>query len=166
MREEIRTERLVLTPLQVSDAADMVEVLADPALYEFTGGEPPSLQDLTSRYRAQVAGPSDGEELWYNWILRPVVGPVAVGFVQASLIGKEADLAWVVGTPWQGQGFATEAAAAMKVRLAETGTQHFEAHVHPGHTASHRVASAIGLSRTGEIDDDSEEIWAAQPTSR
>jgi hypothetical protein len=42
----IRTERLVLCPLRVSDADEMATVLADDSLYEFTGGEPPSVSQL------------------------------------------------------------------------------------------------------------------------
>jgi len=34
----ILTDRLSLEPLKVSDAQEMVEVLADVRLYEFTGG--------------------------------------------------------------------------------------------------------------------------------
>ena len=36
------TARFALEPLVVAHAREMVAVLADPALYRFTGGEPPS----------------------------------------------------------------------------------------------------------------------------
>ena len=52
------TARLVLEPLRVDHAAEMVAVLASPALYAVTGGEPPSLAELTVRYARQTAGPS------------------------------------------------------------------------------------------------------------
>lgn len=42
----IETDRLVLTPLREDDADEMVKVLASPDLYVFTGGEPPTLDDL------------------------------------------------------------------------------------------------------------------------
>ena len=44
-----RAARLTLEPLRVDHAPAMVEVLADPALYEFTGGRPPTLDELTAR---------------------------------------------------------------------------------------------------------------------
>ncbi len=56
---DLRTERLVLDPLRVADADEMVAVLADPALYTFTGGEPPDLEALRRTYGQLVAGPSD-----------------------------------------------------------------------------------------------------------
>src|SRR5690606_34763435 len=55
----LRTARLSLDPLRADDADAMVPVLGDAALYEYTGGEAPSLEQLQRRYAAQVAGPGD-----------------------------------------------------------------------------------------------------------
>lgn len=158
---ELRTDRLVLTPLEVEDAAEMVTVLADPALYEFTGGSPPSLDKLEHRYRAQVIGPPRSEEVWHNWILRLLGPKTAIGFVQATVVGGSAELAWVVGLAWQGRGYAIEGAMAMRDWLAAMGTTRFTAHIHPDHHASGKVAIAIGLHRTTEVDKDGEVIWIA-----
>ena len=38
------TVRLRVEPLRVEDADDMVEVLSDARLYEFTGGSPPDVE--------------------------------------------------------------------------------------------------------------------------
>ena len=48
--EPVTTERLRLEPLSVDHAAPMVAVLADPSLYEFTGGSAPGLTELPDRY--------------------------------------------------------------------------------------------------------------------
>ena len=45
-----------LTPLTVDHAVAMVDVLSDPSLYEFTGGTPPTLEELTDRYARQASG--------------------------------------------------------------------------------------------------------------
>lgn len=160
---EIRTERLLLTPLEVGDAAEMVTVLDDPALYEFTGGEPPSLEELSTRYRSQVAGSGREDEVWYNWIVRLGESGTAVGFVQTTIEGGDADMAWVIGVACQGRGYAAEAAAAMRSWIAAEGLVSFRAHIHPAHVASQKVATAIGLEPTGELDDEGEEIWGAGP---
>ncbi len=138
---ELRTSRLLLTPLEVEDAAEMVTVLADPELYGFTGDSPPSLETLKHRYRAQVIGSPRKDETWHNWILRLGGPETAIGFVQATVIGDSAELAWVVGLAWQGQGYATEGAQAMRDWLAAVGTTQFTAHIHPDHLASGRVAT-------------------------
>jgi RimJ/RimL family protein N-acetyltransferase len=92
----------------------MVLVLSDVALYEYTGGAPPTLEQLRTRYATQVGGRSpDRTQGWLNWIVRGRGHPNAVGTVQATLVreGKDisAEVAWVVGVPHQGRGYQTEA---------------------------------------------------------
>lgn len=40
------TTSIALRPLSVTDAPEMAAVLADPELYRYTGGEPPSVAGL------------------------------------------------------------------------------------------------------------------------
>lgn len=157
----IQTERLVLCPLRETDADEMAAVLADHSLYEFTGGTPPTVSELANRYRQQIAGSGTPGEHWYNWIIRQGGDNRAVGFVQATVVGSLADLAWVIGVRDQGLGFATEAATAVRDRLGDNAVRRIEAHIHPRHEASQAVAQRLGMGRTGECDEDDEEIWAA-----
>ena len=156
----IETQRLRLVPLATSDAMRMVQVLADPALHTFTGGEPASFDELVARYEAQVRGPDRAGETWHNWIVHLTASDEVVGYVQATVIDEHADVAWVVGTPWQHMGIAREAAVAMCRWLHLQGSTLITAHIHPGHDASASVAIACGLAMTDQIDDDGERIWA------
>ena len=156
--EPTRSGRLTLAPLAVADAVEMVEVLCDPDLHTFTGGEPPTLDELEKRYRRQSAGSAEKIETWHNWIVRLDGG--AIGYVQATVRGDVADLAWVVGRPWQGRGYGTEASKAMRDWLSDRGITRFSAHIHPHHAASNAIAAKLGLHRTGQLDDDGEMIWA------
>ncbi len=164
--EPIQTERLLLSPLRVGDAEGMVLVLAHDSLYEFIGGEAPTLDTLTERYRSQTSGSGVPDEVWLNWIVRPVGDQRPVGFVQATVYPSTADIAWLVGVQDQGRGIATESARAVSVWLAASGVQRVEAHVHPSHAASQAVASHIGLVPTSTLDSDGEEIWAADFAER
>ena len=150
---------IVLESLRVEHADEMWSVLADQALYEFTGGEPPSRDALDERYRAQVAGSGRPEERWHNWIVRRTDSDEAIGFVQATAVDGVADIAWLVGVRHQGQGLAVQAVRAMVDELESSDVRRFTAHVHGDHQRSQRVASAVGLERTGAVDDDGEEIW-------
>ncbi len=159
--EVLDTLRLRLVPLRVEDADDMAGVLAEAALYEFTGGSPPTRDELRARYRRQIARRSpDGAEAWHNWIVRTRDPDEAVGFVQATITGGgcTADIAWVIGVPWQGRGLATEAARAMVAWIEARGTATITAHVHPGHRASERVAERAGLAAT-DVVRDGERLW-------
>jgi len=156
----ITTARLRLDPLRVEDADEMAAVLASPSLYRHTGGEPPTVEALRERYASQVRGPGHDDEAWRNWVVREGDdGPAAV-FVQATVTaaGAVADVAWVIGEPWQGGGYASEAARAMIDWLAAQGVRTVTAHVHPENEASARVADRVGLKPTLAMED-GELVW-------
>ena len=160
--EPIRTDRLELTPLTVDDADEMAVVLASPELYTFTGGTPPTADQLRTRYGRQLAGPADPDEQWHNWIVR--AGGVPIGYVQATVTPQEAEIAWVTGIHAQGNGYATEAAEAMKHWLQGNGVQRIVAHIHPDHHASNGVARRLGLQPTGDFVD-GERRWVLMKPS-
>jgi RimJ/RimL family protein N-acetyltransferase len=159
--DQIRSARLSLVPLAVADADEMVGVLSGTALYTFTGGSPPGLDELRARYaRLATGGSPDGREEWRNWILRREPGRAAVGYVQATIVdeGTRAEIAWVVGLNWQRQGFAAEAVRALVAWLDARGVTVIQAHIHPDHAASAGVARRAGLVPTGQSDD-GEQLW-------
>ncbi len=159
--DSIRVGHLLLTPLSVNDADEMVHVLGSQELYRFTGGAPPTLAELRARYARQVAGHSpDGRQEWRNWIIRCQPDGRAAGYVQATIDdgGSRAEIAWVVGTAWQGRGFASAAARALVGWLDARGLARIQAHVHPAHEASAAVARSAGLRPTGVLED-GELVW-------
>jgi RimJ/RimL family protein N-acetyltransferase len=160
----IATPRLLLAPLSPDDAEPMVDVLSDPGLYAFIGGEPATLEELQARYRQLVAGPPRANELWLNWIIRQRVDDQPIGTVQATLVDDghrwRAEIAWVIGVAWQRHGFATEAARALVEWLWQQGVAEILANIHPDHRASELVASRAGLRPTTE-EVDGERVWRA-----
>lgn len=162
--QEIGTARLVLVPLQVEHADEMADVLSDTALHTFIGGSPDDLRALRARYRRMTAGSPDPTVSWCNWVLRLREEGCLVGTVQATVVpaapGPDggdaliAEIAWVVGTPWQGRGIAVEAARGLVDWLAgQPAVRGVIAHVHPDHRASAAVATAAGLTPTDEWQD-------------
>jgi RimJ/RimL family protein N-acetyltransferase len=83
-----------------------------------------------------------------------------LSYVQATITGegRRAEIAWVVGLQWQGQGYATEAARALVGWLDTRGLQVIQAHIHPGHAASAAVARRAGLRPSGLVED-GEQLW-------
>lgn len=157
----IRTARLDLVPLRVEHADEMAAVLADPALHTFIGGAPDGVTALRARYGRMLAGSPDPAVSWLNWVVRLRTGqlPCLVGTVQATVTpgadgdGPTAEVAWVIGTPWQGRGFASEAACGLVSWLTERAVQGVIAHVHPDHKASAAVAASAGLAATDVVED-------------
>ncbi|MEH0416145.1 GNAT family N-acetyltransferase [Streptomyces sp. B21-083] len=152
--QPISTRRLDLLPLHVEHAEEMAAVLSDPALHTFTGGTPGTPQALRSRYQRMTAGSPDPAVSWFNWVIRLRDEACLTGTIQATVSlsghGPIAEIAWMVGTPWQGKGIATEAARELVDWLSRQPVHTVVAHIHPEHRASAAVATAAGLTPTDE----------------
>ncbi|GAA0420611.1 GNAT family N-acetyltransferase [Streptomyces luteireticuli] len=155
--QAISTRRLDLLPLHVEHAEEMAAVLSDPALHTFIGGRPDTPQALRSRYQRLTAGSPDPAVSWLNWVIQLRGECCLTGTVQATVSpsghGPIAEIAWVVGTPWQGRGIAIEGARGLVDWLSQQPVRAVIAHIHPGHQASAAVATAAGLTPTDEWHD-------------
>jgi RimJ/RimL family protein N-acetyltransferase len=160
----IETTRLRLTPVREADAAEMAAVLGDPRLHEFIGGTPMSVPELRGQYRRWEIGSGNPDELWLNWVVRMRDSGAPVGSAQATVLpggpdgGLAAVLAWVIGVPWQGSGYASEAAAGMVSWLTPAGATVITANIHPWHRASEKVAERAGFAVTDQTVD-GERVW-------
>ncbi|GAA2792645.1 GNAT family N-acetyltransferase [Kitasatospora sp. CM 4170] len=159
--ETIHTDRLTLLPLTVEHADEMAGVLSDPGLHTFIGGAPDTAEALRARYRRWVAGSPDPAEAWCNWVIELRDTAALTGTVQATVTADDrgacAEIAWVVGTPWQRRGIATEAVRGLVAWLRkplEPPVHTVVAHIHPDHLASAAVAAAAALTPTDRWHDD------------
>jgi RimJ/RimL family protein N-acetyltransferase len=73
-----------------------------------------------------------------------------IGFVP----GAEPEIGYWVGTPFRGQGFATEAVRLVVANLRARGVRTVHAHVFPGNTASARVLQKNGFVYTCAVELD------------
>lgn len=152
--EPVTTRRLTLVPLSPGHAGEMAAVLADPGLYTFTGGSPPTREELRTIYDRWATGSPDPTLTWCNWVIQLREPRCLTGWVQATVTTAAepvAEVAWVVGTQWQGQGIATEAAKALVAWLGQHSVPTVIAHIHPRNLASAAVAAAAGLTPTGQM---------------
>jgi RimJ/RimL family protein N-acetyltransferase len=147
----------------------MVEVLVDERLYTFIGGPLRSPDEVRARYERLAAGSGKSDEVWLNWIARRRSDSQAVGTMQATLrnpaAGWTADIAWLIGVPWQNQGLASEAAVALVEWLRAHGVEDIRANIHPEHAASEAVAARAGLEPTDD-EVDGERVWRADSARR
>jgi RimJ/RimL family protein N-acetyltransferase len=154
----LQSLRLDLEPLREEHADEMAPLLEDPQLHTFIGGEPATLEQLRDRYAHLAVGRSpDGRRQWLNWVLRRQADGRPVGTVQATVAEEHrrcvAEVAWIVATSHQRQGYAREASDCMVGWLRTHAVTVIRAHVHPDHAASQAVARAIGLTPTTTIVD-------------
>jgi RimJ/RimL family protein N-acetyltransferase len=148
----IRTERLALLPVVAEDADELAMVFADERLYAFTGGHPGTVEELRATLGRLARDRADDPWAQRNWVARRLDDERAVGMLQAAFGagGRTAEIAWLVGVPWQGQGLASEAATAVVAWLAAWGVAEVTAWIRPDHRASEAVARHAGLVVTGE----------------
>ncbi|MEV6719877.1 GNAT family N-acetyltransferase [Streptomyces xanthochromogenes] len=160
--QAIATARLDLVPLRVDHAEEMAGVLSDPTLHAFIGGVPETPEALRTRYERLAGGCPDPGASWLNWVVRLRDEGCLTGTVQATVTpggpGGAAEIAWVVGTAWQGRGIATEAARGLVAWLDRQSVRTVLAHIHPEHRASEAVAAAAGLAVT-DAWQDGERRW-------
>ena len=103
----------------------MFEVLSDPAIYEFEGVPPPSLEKLAAGYRRRESRSSpDGREKWLNWVVRLPNNELA-GYVQAAVLESGASLVGYefASKHWR-QGIGRASINAMLEELAQSYAVH------------------------------------------
>ena len=146
---ELKTERLILEPLEKRHAAMLFETLSDPAIYTFIPFDPPkSVEALTERYgKLEVGRSADGSEIWLNFVLRKLEGNIYLGTVQATVTGKRAYVAYELGPKHWGQGYASEAVRGLIGHLFTV----YDVEVIRAETDTRNDRSAALLKRLGFV---------------
>jgi RimJ/RimL family protein N-acetyltransferase len=165
--ERIQTARLVLVPVAVEDADELAQVFADEHLYRFTDGRPGTVESVRTSFALLAANRATDPMAQLNWAVRRLEDRRAVGMLQAVFGdgGRAAEIAWLMGVPWQGQGLASEAARAVVAWLEARGVEQITAWIRPDHHASEAVATRAGLMVTSVVrstEQHTERLWRRQ----
>ncbi len=156
--ENIEADRTVLVPLQASDAEALAGLLEEAQLREWLRAE--DVRDLRDRFSAwETRRSPDGDELWLNWVVRERDDARALGWVQATVRGRTANVAYALLPAERGAGAASDAVRALvrwlRDRLSVTVVT---AEIDESNAASARVAVAAGFERTIHRAGD-EVVW-------
>jgi RimJ/RimL family protein N-acetyltransferase len=140
-----------------ADADGLVELLDDPLVREWLGPDLAALRGRFTRWESRTS--PDGSQRWLNWV---VLGERrALGWVQATVRGDRAEVAYAFVPSARGRGHAVTAVRAVVGWLrSEAGAGAVEAHIDPANAASQAVAAAVGLIATDEMDD-GEVVWVS-----
>lgn len=149
------TDRLILEPILVSHASEMVSLLKDADLYSFVPQDPPELAKLEKTYDfwSKRASPA-GDELWLNWAARNKQTGEVIGHFQAGVKeGTESNLGYTVGLCFQRQGFAKEALQAILSFLNEKmRLESIKAWIDTRNLASIALVEKLGMVKVGFIE--------------
>jgi RimJ/RimL family protein N-acetyltransferase len=154
----LRTERLLLRPWRVAEAAVQRELWLErdprvPPHRRVDDSGHPSVQDLEQWIRDHPPTATLG-----LLAVEPVVGNDVVGYCglvdSGSASRGEPELAFELLRRARGRGYATEAAQAVLAWAASSGYTSLRATVWDWNTASRRVLAKLGFGETGEVERD------------
>jgi ribosomal-protein-alanine N-acetyltransferase len=116
----LAAEGLTLEPQTAAHAAEMFEVLSDPAIYTYENAPPRSLEWLRARFeKLETRQSADGREQWLNWVIR-LPSSALIGYVQATVRGEgSAGIAYELHSAYWGKDLARRAVLAMMRELAD-----------------------------------------------
>jgi RimJ/RimL family protein N-acetyltransferase len=147
---------LVLEPQIAKHAAEMFDVLSDPAIYEFENAPPVSAAWLADRFtRLESRVSPDGAEQWLNWVIRLPAGALA-GYIQATIAAdRTAHIAYVLASRFWRQGIGSAAVSAMLEELAVTyGVRTFVATLKKRNHRSVALLRSLSFEPIGSSDAD------------
>ena len=149
----IETERLRLEPLQPDHAARLLVLLQDPRIYRYIPQEPPASHALLMQRYQQLASRLSpaGDQAWLNWAVSLPATAEYIGQLEATVFEDQtAYLAYLFGTAFWGQGYATEACTRIiQLLFDDYGVTQIKAEVDTRNTASLRLLERLGFTRIG-----------------
>lgn len=137
----------------VHHAEAMFAGLRDETLYQWTDDKPPeSLAWLRARYaRLEQRRSPDGNEVWLNWVIAEMPVDVCCGYVQATVTGANAAIAYMLFRSTGGKGLAREAVGLMIAELqAVYGVTGLHAVADSRNEPSLRLLAAVGFTPSGD----------------
>lgn len=151
----LETARLVLRPLEISDAADVVRLAGAREIADTTVTIPhPYTGDIAVSWIASL------KEHWAAGTLAAFAVTLRSDGTMAGAAGlshidrehEQAELGYWIGVPWWGKGFASEAASRLLAFGFDTlGLNRIYAHHMLRNPASARILEKIGMRREGVL---------------
>jgi RimJ/RimL family protein N-acetyltransferase len=144
----VRTERLLLRPFRRADVAGLVARRNDPAVARYQDWTLPYPQERAESMVGEFAemdGPAN--DAWWMLLIADPVTDAPIGDLALHLTseGRTAEIGYTLASEHWGNGYATEAVAALVAYLFEDlGVTRVFGMLHPDN-----VASALVLERTG-----------------
>jgi len=139
--------RLRYEPIRGSHAAEFEGILCDPRVYRFIEDPCPSPADLQASFFRKEAGapPERGDERWLDYGVRLAESGLAIGRLEATILDKRAEVAYLFGPDFWCHGYATEGLKWLQEHINTTyDIREFCATVMPGNTRSMRLLERLG----------------------
>lgn len=147
MTVELRTPRLILTPLASPHTDDLFRVFQDDATMRYWHHpKHRAPEETAAMIWSLTASPM---ARWWAVVLRQTNRAVGcVGYLDAAVPG----MGYILHSDYWRQGYGTEAAAAaLEHGFGSLGYNRVELWIHEANTASQRLAYTLGFSQRGQF---------------
>ena len=147
MGVEIRTERLLLRPLETSDTPRIQALCGERAVSRWLARVPhPYPAGEAERFIAACRASDDRV-----WAIERQAEPGLIGVIGIDGPAGKESLGYWLGVPYWGRGYAGEAAGAVVDRaFSQAGIETLASGAFDGNAASLRVQERLGFRVTGE----------------
>jgi RimJ/RimL family protein N-acetyltransferase len=149
----LRTQRLLLRDLVLSDLDEIHAYASDPLVTRFTAFGPNTLADTRAFLERSIVASAALPRRSYTFAVvehgsGSLIG--SCGMEQSDLTGRQYIFGYCLNRQWWSSGFGTEAAGA----LVQFGFEHLRAHrlwahVFLGNVASEKILQKLGFRREG-----------------
>jgi RimJ/RimL family protein N-acetyltransferase len=148
--EALETRRLLLRPLQAADIPSLVALWSDTEVTRYLGGprDPAHVQEVLERDLRDMAT-AEPSPYGFMAVLEKTTGRLVgdCGLTEKDVDGRrEVEVVYVFAVDAWGQGYATEAASALRdYAVDRRGLRRLIALIDPENIPSARVAAKIGM---------------------
>lgn len=153
---EIKTERLLLRPLRMTDADDLLEYQSNAEIVRYIPWPERSYEQVVEALQRAIDGAKselvdEGDYLILGWEFEgKIIGQSNMGL--QSKRDKCADIGWVTHQDYQRQGFAYEATVAlMRYGFEKFGLHRMIANIDTRAKGSALLAEKLGMRREAEF---------------
>lgn len=148
----IDTPRLHLRPWSDADAPALFELARDPRIGMLCGWKPfERIDDARQALSTVLAAPDSYAVMLAS--TGELVGSIALRIDTDSPEASLADIGYWIGTPYWGNGYATEAGHAIIDRARELGVETVILKYFDGNDASRRVSEKLGFTWQSREED-------------
>jgi [ribosomal protein S5]-alanine N-acetyltransferase len=149
----LESQRLTYEQITRNHAKELELVLCDPIVYRhISDGLTPTFDELLASFILLENGssPERSNETWVNYVVRLKNSDVAIGRVEATVIDRRAEVAYLLGASYWRQGYGNESFVWLQNFLQQKyNISEFWATVTPGNEASKQL-----LLKNGYVEAD------------
>lgn len=152
--KQLSSVRLTLRPFAPQDAESCLRNwAADEEIYRYLSAQPQTADEV--REWLSSADEAYADPCTYYWAIEETHSGEVVGELFVDNFGtssRRCEMDWKIGTAFQGNGYAAEAArAAIEYLIREVGFHRIEAKCCTENTASERVMQKLGMNKEGKL---------------